>query len=76
MSADDQAKLLKKAGSGFGSQREAGEYLRQEFGVVYTQQGISVLFQRLKIKAKVLRPANVKADVQEQAEYKKTLLVG
>lgn len=37
----------------------------------YTQQGVSVLFQRLKSKAKVPRPANILADKEEQAKYKK-----
>jgi len=73
LSVKNQAKLLKKAESGFRSQREAIEYLREEFNCRYTQQGVSVLFQRLKIKAKTPRPTNVKTDVAEQAEYKKTL---
>lgn len=73
---EKRAKLLKKAESGFRSQAEAMEYLREEFNCSYTQQGVSVLFQRLKIKAKTPRPANVKADVAEQVEYKKTLVGG
>lgn len=71
LSVTEQAELLKKAESGFRSQREAIEYLREEFNCNYTQQGVSVLFERLKIKAKTARPANVKADVAEQGEYKK-----
>lgn len=73
LSPSAQQKLMKKAETGYISQREAQAYLSQEFGVSYTQQGISVLFQRLKIKAKVPRPANILADKEEQAEYKKTL---
>lgn len=73
LSVPQQMKLLKKAESGFRSQREAIEYLREEFNCSYTQQGVSVLFERLKIKAKRARPVNVKADVAEQVEYKKTL---
>lgn len=42
LSPAHQAKLLDKAKSGFRSQREAREYLRQAFGTAYTQQGISV----------------------------------
>lgn len=76
LNVENQAKLLKKVESGFRSQREAIEYLREEFNCSYTQQGVSVLFQRLKIKAKTPRPANVKAEVAEQAEYKKTLAGG
>ncbi len=73
LSVENQARLLKKAESGFRSQAAAIKYLREEFGCRYTQQGVSVLFQRLKIKAKMPRPANVKADGREQAAYKKTL---
>ncbi len=76
LSPAHQAKLLDKAKSGFRSQREAREYLRQAFGTAYTQQGISVLFERLKIKAKVPRPANVKAVPEEQSAYKKTFSGG
>lgn len=73
LSAENQEQLLKKATSGFGSQREAMQYLPEQFNCSYTQQGVSVLFQRLKIKAKTARPANVKADVEQQTAYKKTL---
>lgn len=72
LKVEEEVQLLKKAEAGFGSQKEAREYMRQEFGVEYTQQGISDLFQHLKIKKKVLRPFNVKANKQEQIEYKKT----
>ncbi len=73
LSFEQQAKLLTKAESGFGSQREAIEYIKREFDRVYTQQGVSVLFARLKIKAKAARPMNVLADAGKQSEYKKTL---
>lgn len=76
LSVEQQAKLLKKATSGFRSQAAAVEYLREEFAYHYTQQGVSVLFKRLKIKAKTPRPANVKADMVEQVAYKKTLSGG
>jgi len=73
LSAGQAAQLLERAASGFGSQREAMGYLAAEFGCTYTQQGVSVMFQRLKIKAKVPRPANVKAVPEQQVAYKKTL---
>ena len=76
LSGEQQAQLLQKATTGFRSQAEAREYLREEFACHYTQQGVSVLFQRLKIKAKQPRPANVLADVEEQSRYKKTLSGG
>lgn len=68
----EEAILLEQAQKGFSSQKEAREYIYQEFGVEFTQQGVSDLFERLKIKKKVLRPFNIKADQAEQTRYKKT----
>lgn len=68
----EEAILLEQAKRGFSSQKEAKEYIYEEFGVEYTQQGVADLFERLKIKKKVLRPFNIKADKQEQEAYKKT----
>ena len=75
LSGEQQRKLIERASfdSGFESQDEARRFLMDEFAVSYTQAGISLLFARLKIKAKVPRPANRKASVEEQSEYKKTL---
>jgi transposase len=75
LSAEQQSKLLERAGTdnGFGSQAEARRFLEDEFVVSYTQGGVSLLFSRLKIKAKVPRPRNKKAVVEEQTAYKKTL---
>lgn len=72
LDADQKAKLLKRASEGFDSQSQAKKFIKNEFGVSYTQQGISILFQRLKIRSKVVRPFNIKADIEEQIEYKKT----
>ncbi len=76
LSSEQQAKLLKRSSenNGFASQREVIKYLRDEFAVSYTQPGVCLLFQRLKIKAKEPRPENKKADQEAQREYKKTLL--
>ncbi len=75
LTAKQQAGLLERAAreNGFGSQRAAMAYLKNEFGITYTQGGVCLLFQRLKIKAKVPRPRNTKASLNEQTEYKKTL---
>lgn len=73
LDADQKAVFLERSVEGFASQIEAGEFISSEFGVSYTQQGISLLFQRLKIKAKVVRAFKIKADEQAQREYKKTL---
>lgn len=78
LSPEQQAQLLERSseGNGFASQREAINYLRDEFAVAYTQPGVCLLFQRLKIKAKEPRPENKKADKEAQTEYKKTLSRG
>lgn len=75
LSAAQQRQLLERAASknGFGSQQQARRYLRDEFGAGYTQGGVCLLFQRLKIKAKEPRPRNTKASPEVQAAYKKTL---
>ena len=72
LNEEQKAKLVKRARMGFDSQAEAREFIENQFGVQYTQQGISLLFQRLKIKAKVPRPFNIKADEGQQSSYKKT----
>ena len=70
LSDEQQTQLVKRAGEkdGFASQAEAMKYLADEFQVSYTQAGVCLLFQRLKIKAKVRRPFNQGADEQEQTE--------
>jgi transposase len=72
LDTNQTARLVARAAEGFDAQSQVQEFITDEFGVSYTQQGISLLFQRLKIKAKVVRPFNIKADEQEQREYKKT----
>lgn len=75
LSDEQQRRLLERVSTanGFGSQAEARRYVAEEFAVSYTQGGVSLLFSRLKIKAKVPRPRNKKAVAEEQLEYKKTL---
>lgn len=74
LSPVQQSMLMARAadGTGFGSQQEVRDYLEKQFAVSYTQAGVCLLFQRLKIKAKQPRPENIKADKVAQAEYKKT----
>lgn len=74
LSPEQQERLVKRAGAenGFASQSEAIRYLSDEFKVSYTQAGVCLLFQRLKIKAKQPRPENRGADKEAQTEYKKT----
>ncbi len=78
LNAEQQRKLLARASTenGFGSQQEVRRFLQDEFDVSYTQGGVSLLFSRLKIKAKEPRPMNIKASASEQTAYKKTLSHG
>lgn len=75
LNPEQQARLIRRAadGTGFASQQEVREFVSKEFDVSYTQAGVCLLFQRLRIKAKVPRPENVAADKETQMEYKKTL---
>lgn len=61
---------------GFDSQRAAREWIEKALGHSYSQQGISVLFQRFKIKAKRARPDNILGDKEERMAYKKSLRTG
>lgn len=72
LNEQQKARLIERAAQGFASQWEAREFIENEFAVSYTQQGISFLLQRLKIKNKAVRPFNIKADESEQSKYKKT----
>lgn len=74
LSEEQQEKLRTRVEeeNGFASQSEAIRYLEDEFHISYTQSGICLLFQRLRIKAKVPRPGNQRADREAQSEYKKT----
>jgi transposase len=76
LSVLEQEHLIKRAGeeNGFASQVEVRKYVEDEFGVTYTQAGMSLLLGRLKIKAKVPRPRNQGANQDEQSAYKKTFV--
>lgn len=58
---------------GAGSLSEAGSLIERMFGVKYSESGVCVLFQRLRIKLKTARPTNIKKDERAAAAYKKTL---
>ena len=62
LSPEQQAQLHERASkdNGFASQREAIKYLQDEFAIAYTQPGVCLLFQRLKIKARASRAASGK----------------
>lgn len=56
---------------GFATGLEAQKWIQEKFGVSYALDGVYTLLRRLKIKKKVPRPMNVKADEEVQQAYKK-----
>lgn len=56
---------------GASTASELCRWVEEQFGVVYTDKGMYGLLARLKVKKKVPRPINAKADVQVQEAYKK-----
>ena len=53
--------------------REAQAYLREQWDIVYSLDGLSGLFQRHKIKRKTGRPRHRRADAAAQAAFKKSV---
>ncbi|HZU87987.1 MAG TPA: winged helix-turn-helix domain-containing protein [Stellaceae bacterium] len=53
--------------------REAQAYLRERWGIRYSLDGLSGLFQRHKIKRKTGRPRHRRADAAAQAAFKKSV---
>lgn len=73
----EKEKFIKESEEkGFASQVEARAWIEKKFGHTYTQQGVSLLFQRFKIKSKTARPDNILGDKEEQVAYKKSLRTG
>ena len=74
LKSEEQKKLIKESEEiGFDSQIKAREWIEKEFGHSYSQQGVSLLFSRFKIKLKTARPDNIMGDKEEREEYKKSL---
>jgi transposase len=59
---------------GADSLSEAKALIEQMYGVRYTDSGVCVLFQRLRIKLKTARPSNTKKDEAAALTYKETLV--
>lgn len=72
----EQIEQLKEVlkNSQMATQAQLQGYIEQEFGVHYSQGGISQLLARQGIKLKTGRPSNVRGDAQQQEEFKKTSL--
>lgn len=60
-------------GNDIYTQSQIIHWLYDEFGVQYTQAGVSLLLKRLKIKLKTGRPVNVRKDEVGEEAFKKTL---
>ena len=54
----------------FQTQKEIAKYIEKEFGVKYSQQGISRLLKKLKIKKKKGRPVSIQKDQDKAKEFK------
>ena len=52
--------------------KQAQSYLQDAFGADYSLGGVSMLFDRLKIKLKTGRPTNVRQNPAEKEAFKKT----
>lgn len=72
LSVDQQNALHDHANeTGFFTGLEVQQWISEQFGIAYTLDGVYTLLRRLKIKKKVPRPMNVKADEAVQEDYKK-----
>ena len=72
LTADQQAQLWHQAAAGaFRTAAEAQQWVAAQFGVRYRPGGMYALLGRLRIRPKVPRPVNPKADQVAQAAWKK-----
>jgi len=72
LTAEQVGRLAQHAGSGeFYTYGEAVEWVRSEYGVGYSYNGIWSLLSRLEIHPKVPRPTAEHADAEVQEAYKK-----
>jgi len=73
---DEQVKKIEEEINNreFRTQKEIADWIEKEFGVKYTQQGISRLLKKLKIKKKVGRPVNINKQEEKSKEFKENVL--
>ena len=72
LSPEQQHVLLDYLGeNGSATALEVCQWVVEQFGVVYSVKGMYTLLARLKVKKKVPRPMNAKADEAVQQAYKK-----
>ena len=75
LNAQQQHALLEEAGKGeFSTIAEIVHWVKQSFGISYTEVGMWKLVRRLKIKKKTPRPSHVKKDEGAVKRFKKAFL--
>jgi transposase len=74
--AGQQALLEETAKGELATLGQVQQWLEQEKGVQYTQQGVWYVLKRLKIKLKTGRPGHYQQDKAAADAFKKTLLLG
>jgi transposase len=55
----------------FRTRWDAIQWVREQYGITYTYDGMRAIFLRLRLKKKVPRPFNPKASVIDQTAWKK-----
>lgn len=69
---EQRARLSAQSATGaFRTAAEARRWVRETFGVTYSEGGMYALLGRLRVHPKVPRPVNPKADLAEQDAWKK-----
>jgi len=64
-------KLIEEIKKGkFLTQKEVIQWIKDEFGIEYSQQGISDLLKKLNIRKKTARPVNIKKNEEKEKEFK------
>lgn len=66
-----QTLLAHLSEEGVSTALESCAWVQEQFGIAYSVKGMYSLLSRLKVKKKLPRPRNAKADEQTQQAYKK-----
>jgi len=75
---EDQLKRLKEEinKGEFRTQKDIANWIEKEFSIRYTQQGVSRLLKKLKIKKKVGRPVNINKQEEKSKDFKEKVFKG
>ncbi len=72
LNGEQKASLVAKAcADGFVSIKDGVRFVREQFGIEYTESGMTKVFSALQLRKKVPRPRNAKATEEVQESYKK-----